>query len=323
VPVYVWFGGGNVVRATSDGYTLRLLSPVVSTAGVVDVTVRFTTSRSHELVLAQAFTFGDAAAAVPALSGLLAREAALGGADESALKYAAAYALGRIGPASAPAVEALRSLSKSEDELMASVAIWALLKIEPDNKAQVESAVPVLRKALQKLGHEVIEAKDGQEAWALMEAEPVRVIVSDWMMPNLSGLELCRKLRARSGSEYVYFILITANSADSANRIEAADAGVDDFLSKPLNVEELWMRLRVAERILRFATQVRQLEELLPICSYCKKIRDDQNYWQQMEGYINERTGSEFSHSVCPDCMVRVVQPEIDKMRAERVIKKP
>ena len=193
-----------------------------------------------------------------------------------------------------------------------------ILAVEDDPVARA-----VLRKALQKLGHEVIEAKDGQEAWALMEAEPVRVIVSDWMMPNLSGLELCRKLRARSGSEYVYFILITANSADSANRIEAADAGVDDFLSKPLNVEELWMRLRVAERILRFATQVRQLEELLPICSYCKKIRDDQNYWQQMEGYINERTGSEFSHSVCPDCMVRVVQPEIDKMRAERVIKKP
>lgn len=193
-----------------------------------------------------------------------------------------------------------------------------ILAVEDDAVARA-----VLRKALQKLGHEVIEAKDGQEAWALMEAEPVRVIVSDWMMPKLSGLELCRKLRARSGAEYVYFILITANSADSANRIEAADAGVDDFLSKPLNVEELWMRLRVAERILRFATQVRQLEELLPICSYCKKIRDDQNYWQQMEGYINERTGSEFSHSVCPDCMVRVVQPEIDKMRAERVIKKP
>ncbi len=193
-----------------------------------------------------------------------------------------------------------------------------ILAVEDDAVART-----VLRQALQKLGHEVIEAKDGREAWASMEAEPVRVIVSDWMMPQLSGLELCRRLRARAGEEYVYFILITANSADSTNRIEAADAGVDDFLSKPLNVEELWMRLRVAERILQFATQVRLLEELLPICSYCKKIRDDQNYWQRMESYINERTGSEFSHSVCPDCVVRVVQPQLDKMRAERVIKKP
>lgn len=193
-----------------------------------------------------------------------------------------------------------------------------ILTVEDDAVARA-----VLRRALHKLGHEVVEANDGQEAWTRLEAEPVRVIVSDWMMPNLSGLELCQKLRARADAEYVYFILITANSADSANRIAAADAGVDDFLSKPLNFEELWMRLRVAERILKFSTQVRQLEELLPICSYCKKIRDDQNYWQQMEGYINERTGSEFSHSVCPDCMTRVVQPELDKMKAERIRKGP
>ena len=193
-----------------------------------------------------------------------------------------------------------------------------ILTVEDDAVARA-----VLRRALQKLGHDVVEAKDGREAWALFSDEPVRVIVSDWMMPEVSGLELCQKLRARADADYVYFILITANSADSANRIAAADAGVDDFLSKPLNFEELWMRLRVAERILKFSTQVRQLEELLPICSYCKKIRDDQNYWQQMEGYINERTGSEFSHSVCPDCMTRVVQPELDKMKAERIRKGP
>lgn len=192
-----------------------------------------------------------------------------------------------------------------------------ILAVEDDAVARA-----VLRKALQRLGHDVIEATDGQEALTRLQAEPVRVVVSDWMMPNVDGLQLCQRLRARAGSEYVYFILITANSADSTNRIAAADAGVDDFLSKPLNIEELWMRLRVAERILRFATQVQQLEEMLPICSYCKKIRDDQNYWQQMEGYINERTGSEFSHSVCPDCMTSVVQPEMDKMKAERV-KKP
>jgi len=203
-------------------------------------------------------------------------------------------------------------------EIHSELAGVKILTVEDDAVARA-----VLRRALHKLGHEVVEANDGQEAWTRLEAEPVRVIVSDWMMPNLSGLELCQKLRARADAEYVYFILITANSADSANRIAAADAGVDDFLSKPLNIEELWMRLRVAERILKFSTQVRQLEELLPICSYCKKIRDDQNYWQQMEGYINERTGSEFSHSVCPDCMTRVLQPEIEKMKAERVRQGP
>lgn len=173
----------------------------------------------------------------------------------------------------------------------------------------------VLRQALKRLDHDAIEAANGQAAWEMLQTEPVRVVVSDWVMPEMDGLQLCRKIRARPGAEYTYFILLTSNTANDENRREAADAGVDDFLTKPLDLEELWTRLRVAERILRYATQVRQLEEMMPICSYCKKIRDDQNYWQQIEGYINQRTGSEFSHSVCPDCYTRVVIPELESLK--------
>jgi sigma-B regulation protein RsbU (phosphoserine phosphatase) len=173
----------------------------------------------------------------------------------------------------------------------------------------------VLRQALRKLGHEVVEAANGDEAWKLVNKEHVRVVVSDWAMPQMDGLELCRRIRKAAGVDYTYFILLTARDATGENQQAAADAGVDDFLTKPLNFDELWNRLRVAERILRYATQVRQLEEMLPICSYCKKIRDDQNYWQQIEGYINERTGSEFSHSICPDCYQRVVIPELEKLK--------
>ena len=173
----------------------------------------------------------------------------------------------------------------------------------------------VLRQALRKLGHEVIEVANGEEAWQRLGTESVRVVVSDWAMPQMDGLELCRKIRASVGAEYTYFILLTGRDATGENQQAAADAGVDDFLTKPLNFDELWNRLRVAERILRYATQVRQLEEMMPICSYCKKIRDDKNYWQQIEGYINERTGSEFSHSVCPDCYQRVVIPEIEQLK--------
>ena len=175
----------------------------------------------------------------------------------------------------------------------------------------------VLRQALLRLGHDVIEARDGEEAWAQFEREPVRVVVSDWLMPRLDGLDLCRRVRARLGGEYVYFILLTSSDASEDNQRTAADAGVDDFLTKPLDLGELWPRLRVAERILRYTTQVRQLEEMMPICTYCKKIRDDHNYWQQIESYINERTGSEFSHSVCPDCYQRVILPQLEKIRRE------
>lgn len=188
-----------------------------------------------------------------------------------------------------------------------------ILAVEDD-----KMALMMMRQALVRLGHEVIEARDGREAWAKLQREPVRVVVSDWEMPEADGLELCRRIRARRKAEYVYFILVTARDASEENQQNAMDAGVDDFLTKPLDVFELRMRLRTAERILKYTTQVRQLEELLPICSYCKKIRDDQNYWQQMEGYINERTGSEFSHSICPDCYQRVIVPELEKLKAQQ-----
>jgi len=186
-----------------------------------------------------------------------------------------------------------------------------ILAVEDDAVARA-----VLRKALHRLDHEVVEATDGEAAWEHLQIGTVRVVVSDWMMPRSDGLELCRRIRGCKGLGYIYFILLTSRDATEENQRAAADAGVDDFLTKPLVLAELWMRLRVAERILGYTRQVRQLEELLPICSYCKKIRDDQNYWQQMESYINERTGSEFSHSVCPDCYQRVVLPQLEKMRA-------
>jgi sigma-B regulation protein RsbU (phosphoserine phosphatase) len=186
-----------------------------------------------------------------------------------------------------------------------------ILAVEDDILAR-----KIICRSLRRLGHEVIEAADGEEAWTHLQAGDVRVVVCDWMMPRLDGLELCRRIRARMGTEYVYFILLTGNSASDDNQRAAAEAGVDDFLTKPLDPQEMWMRLRVAERILRFATQVSQLETFLPICSYCKKIRDDKNYWQQIESYINKRTGTDFSHSVCPDCYQRVIVPELEKLRA-------
>jgi HEAT repeat protein len=119
----------------------------------------------------------DAAEAVPALSKLLG-----GDEKEAALRYAAAYALGRIGPAAAPVAESLRGLAKSDDELMASVAVWALLKIEPDNKAQVATAVPVLRKALRgkrDLARLEAAAALGDLGGAAASAVPILELVSE------------------------------------------------------------------------------------------------------------------------------------------------
>ena len=186
-----------------------------------------------------------------------------------------------------------------------------ILAVEDDAVSRV-----MLRQALHRLGHEIVAAPDGDTAWTTLQSSAdVRVVVSDWTMPRGDGLDLCRKIRAKTDGAYIYFILLTGRDATEQNQMAAANAGVDDFLTKPLDLAELWMRLRVAERILRYTTQVRQLEEMLPICSYCKKIRDDKNYWQQIEGYISARTGTDFSHSVCPDCYTRVVVPEITQLK--------
>ena len=180
-----------------------------------------------------------------------------------------------------------------------------ILVAEDDNIARL-----VLESALAKLGHEIVSAADGEEAWSIYSANPVRVIVSDWLMPRANGLELCQRVR-KAGGDYVYFILLTNLSANTENQEAAVAAGVDDFLSKPVNPQELWMRLRVAERILQFTTQVNQLESFLPICSYCKKIRDDRNYWQGVESYFERKQGTRFSHSICPECVATVVQPQL------------
>jgi len=161
----------------------------------------------------------------------------------------------------------------------------------------------ILQLTLEHFGHEVVATADGLEAWERFDAEPVRVIVSDWMMPDVDGIELCRRVRARPKTEYTYFILLTAIHTGRENLQKAMAAGVDDFLTKPLDREAIIMRLRVAERILDFTSQIRMLKELLPICMYCKRVRDDQDYWQQVETYIHTCTGTNFSHGICPECL--------------------
>lgn len=187
-----------------------------------------------------------------------------------------------------------------------------VLIVEDDPIARI-----YIQASLRALELETVIAADGEEALAALDTEPIRLVVSDWMMPKIDGLELCRRIRAREG-EYVYFILLTQMSASRENEDAAIEAGVDDFLLKPVNPRELKIRLHVARRILGYTAQIQRLESFIPICSYCKKVRDDQNFWQRIESYINERTGSEFSHSVCPDCYTVEIVPQLEALKKLR-----
>jgi CheY-like chemotaxis protein len=160
----------------------------------------------------------------------------------------------------------------------------------------------ILQCALSRFGYQPVIARNGTEAWETFDRQPVRVIVSDWMMPGLDGLAFCERVRARPQTPYTYFILLTANQTSSHNYELASTAGVDDFLTKPLDREAISIRLRVAERILKYTAEIRQLQEMIPICVYCRKVRNEHDYWDMVESYIQKETGSRFSHGACPEC---------------------
>ena len=169
-----------------------------------------------------------------------------------------------------------------------------ILAVEDD-----PSAAMVIESVLRYLGHEVILATTADDAFARVKAEPIRIVVSDWLLGRADGLDLCRRIR-QSSRDYVYFILLTQREASDENEQLAMVAGVDDFLTKPVVPRELRMRLHVAQRILGYTQQVQQLESFLPVCSYCNKVRDDRDFWQQIEEYIRqmaERQGLEQTRS--------------------------
>ena len=172
----------------------------------------------------------------------------------------------------------------------------------------------ILEVTLKKLGHFARVGKTGAEAFALFESGHFPVIVSDMLMPEMDGLELCRRIRAAIRPQYTYIILLTSVGGKSGY-MDGMRAGADDFITKPFDKDVLAARLGVAERILNLQSQVKQLSGLLPICALCKRVRDDRNYWHQVENYISDHTDAKFSHGYCPECFKKVMG-EIHAMTA-------
>ena len=123
----------------------------------------------------------------------------------------------------------------------------------------------VLQAEVEQLGHECLTASDGHEAWEVLQTTPVDVIISDWMMPRVDGIELCRRVRETAAAHYTYFIFITS-LGEKPEILKGIECGADDYLLKPLDYHELQMRLIVAARITglhrELAAQSRALETL-------------------------------------------------------------
>ncbi|MFH1629401.1 MAG: diguanylate cyclase [Pseudomonadota bacterium] len=123
----------------------------------------------------------------------------------------------------------------------------------------------VLEANLLEWGYEVMVASDGGEAWEIIQQpESPNLIISDWMMPRMDGLALCREIRNMEKSEYIYFIILTAKG-EKKDIIEGLEAGADDFLTKPFNPEELKYRIRIGERIINLERRILELANTDPL----------------------------------------------------------
>ncbi len=187
----------------------------------------------------------------------------------------------------------------------------------------------LLQVTLEKWGFGVEVCCDGHEAWQALQCdEAPQLAILDWMMPGIDGLEICRRLRALPQRRVCYAILLTAKD-QKQDLAEGLGSGADDYIVKPFDPRELRARLQVGLRLLSLQqalagrvleleealAQVKLLQGLLPICSYCKNIRDDNNYWQQIESYVAAHSEAQFSHSICPACYERVVKPELESFQ--------
>ncbi len=177
---------------------------------------------------------------------------------------------------------------------------------------------------LEEDGHETVESVDGLSTWnALQEANAPELVILDWIMPGIDGIEVLRRLR-RTESEHKTYVIMVTDKSERMNIVDALNSGADDYLSKPYDANELCARVSVGCRMLLMQSalltkctelssaleHIKTLRGILPICAQCKKIRDDQGYWSQVEEYVAMHTEAEFTHGICPKC-AQDLYPEI------------
>ena len=190
----------------------------------------------------------------------------------------------------------------------------------------------MLEALLAKWGYDLVVTSDGDAAWQILQApDAPQLAILDWMMPGKDGVEICRQIRESSQSDPKYIILLTSKGGKE-DIVSGLDAGADDYITKPFEREELRARVQVGERILRLQSelarrvkelqealdQIETLEGILPICMYCKKIRNDQNYWQQVESYISQHSQAEFTHGLCPECFEKHIKRPLQGLSSEK-----
>ena len=193
-------------------------------------------------------------------------------------------------------------------------------------------------------GYEAETVADGHAAWAaLARSDAPRLVLLDWTMPGLDGVEVCRRVRAQALADPPYLILLTART-QKGDIVAGLESGANDYIAKPYDPGELQARLAVGVRMIELQAalarrvterdelilqlqaalaEVKTLSGIIPICAGCKKIRDDKGFWNQVEAYIQTRSLATFSHGLCPDCTERLYPELAAELRRNRPLLKP
>lgn len=177
----------------------------------------------------------------------------------------------------------------------------------------------LLEESLRSWDYEVVATVDGHAAIeAFLNDREILMVILDWMMPRKAGTQVCQEIREAQGERTLYVIMLTAK-AEKDDIVEALNIGADDYVTKPFDAAELRARVKAGERIVTLQSalnqkitelqealdHVQQLQGILPLCAWCKRIRDDDNYWSDVDEYLRTHSDIKISHGICPECLAK------------------
>jgi len=178
---------------------------------------------------------------------------------------------------------------------------------KPDN-------LRLLVNLLSEQGYLVRPVPNGKLALSGAQAIPPDLILLDVMMPGMDGFEVCKKLKEDTRTAEIPIIFLTAKVSTN-DIVRGFEAGGADYVCKPFQAAELLARIKTHIGFKKAKEEIKTLQGLIQICANCKKVRDDQGLWNQVETYIERRSDALFSHGVCPECMEELYPEQYQKLK--------
>ena len=191
---------------------------------------------------------------------------------------------------------------------------------------------------LEDEGYEVYEATTGKGCLDAAQSHHPYLVLLDVVLPDMTGVEVCRQIKTEPELRGTFVILVSGARVSSDHQAEGLDVGADGYMVKGVTNREFLARIQALVRIKRAEdalrerekeqrkliselekalAEIRTLKGLIPICASCKKIRDDEGFWHQLEVYIGKHTDAVFSHGICPECAEELYPEYCRKGNAE------